>query len=125
MLIDSSDPYSANYLKQMEYVLESLCVGHDTIDVTKQEIPSFENYETVVLLTPDYSALEDKLLPLFEWANNGGRILNLEPLEPTPITKTMLSSLGIEDTRGSLYKNRRVTYQYRFYDWFKRFYLQF
>ncbi|MEG1887787.1 MAG: DUF2194 domain-containing protein, partial [Oscillospiraceae bacterium] len=100
MLVDSSDEYSADYLKEMRFVLDSMSVGYDEIDVTKSDIPSFEKYETVALMVPDFSMLGNSLLPMFEWANNGGKLFNVQPLDPTPITNTMMTHLGIEESRG-------------------------
>ena len=100
VLLDPSDQYSDDYYEQLSDVLQSMSVGYDTVDVLRQDIPPFDRYQTVALLTPDFAALRNHLMPLFDWVDNGGRMLVVQPVTPTPVTKTMMPLLGIHETTG-------------------------
>ena len=42
--------------------------------------------------------MRNHLMPLFDWVDNGGRMLVFQPVTPTPVTKTMMPLLGIHET---------------------------
>lgn len=96
---------SVTSLSQFSVILSDMKVGYDSIDVTTTPIPSFYNYESVILLLPDLESLGDDVITLCEYVRDGGNVLFANTLEKSIYTSVLESKLGIVD---SSYTNTEV-----------------
>ena len=95
LLADSSVSYSVEFYKQMQFILKSISVGYDFVDVRKTDIPDFEKYRSVILCIPDFAIMGSRLQALFDWVNDGGKLFLLCPIEPTTAVRTIIYQLGV------------------------------
>ncbi|MDD2362376.1 MAG: DUF2194 domain-containing protein [Oscillospiraceae bacterium] len=100
LLVDSSVSYSVEFYTQMKFILESMSVGYDFIDIRKTDIPDYGEYNTVVLCIPDFAVMGSKLQSLFNWVNDGGRLFLLCPIEPTTAVRTIIYQIGVVEMGG-------------------------
>lgn len=71
LLYDGENEESLQALEEFEMILTDMKVGHDTVDLTREDY-TFDGYTTAILLINDLSWLEGKLLELDAWVYDGG-----------------------------------------------------
>lgn len=71
LLYDGENEESLQALEEFEMILTDMKVGHDTVDLTREDY-TFDGYATAILLINDLSWLEGKLLELDAWVYDGG-----------------------------------------------------
>lgn len=97
IITDDSDEYAIIFEDRIKEIFDNLCVGYDRVTVESFNAVLLKNYSTAVVIVPDYASLGSNIYVTFDWINNGGRLLNLFPLEPTPVTKTVVRYFGARE----------------------------
>ncbi len=95
VLADSRQTNSVLALEQFEQIFLDMKVGWKLIDVSKDELPSFEDFETVVVLMGDISPLQEHVLNLADWVYRGGSTLFAVTLEKESYLSLIEQKLGI------------------------------
>lgn len=109
IVMDSESEDSKKALEQFERIFMDMKVGYHLVDIRKDELPDFEEYETVTVLMTELSPFKEGILDLCGWVKDGGRVLF-----PLTIQKDSYSTL-IEQKLGIIssgYENAEVSSVY-------------
>ena len=88
LIINSAEESSPH--EHIEFVLTEMCESYRLIDVAVEEIPPWNNYETVVLSVYDLDAIRGDLMTLLDWVEGGGRLM----LAESPWSSTTLNVIA-------------------------------
>lgn len=96
VLTDLGRADCAEVYTQFQRILLDLRVRHQAVDLGTEEAPrGFDGYETVVVLTPDASALGEGLVALCDWVKAGGRAMFAMPMEDGAYTSYLQQKIGV------------------------------
>lgn len=95
VLIDSRQADSQNAEVQFKQILTDMRVPYELCDVAQDTVPSFETYDTAVVLISDISILGEDVLDLCSWVSEGGRAMFALPLQKTSVVDMIAGKLGI------------------------------
>lgn len=95
LVTDSRQPASELALEQFEQIFLDMKVGYLTVDISKESLPDFADFDTAVLLLSDVSPLEMDLLELADWVYAGGRALFAVMPDKEPYITMIEQKLGI------------------------------
>lgn len=104
LLTDHSYTYADAYLQQLEFIMASLWVGYDKLDVASQQLPDLSKYKTVVVAFCNLNHLGNDIMTLCDWVKDGGRVMFAASLQPTTTLSVITQKLGIEEG-GSQYSD--------------------
>ena len=90
VLYNSLEEYSPH--ENIAFVLSEMQVGYRMLDISYEEIPSWNEFKTVILALNDLDAIQDHLLSLLAWTKEGGRTMQAQP----PLAGTALGVIGAE-----------------------------
>ncbi len=97
-LRDSTQENNDIFTEHIREVLKQLRVGYDMIDVSKQKIPGFSTYRTVVIGFQHLDVLGESIVPMCDWVEkDGGRVMLFCTPDASPVYKYISSYLGIEE----------------------------
>lgn len=96
LVIWEDDAQGQMGLELMEDVLSQMKIPYDTVQGENAEKYDLEDYQTVVLAVTRWDILDETLLELQEWVNEGGRFMILYPPENNGSFQILARSLGIE-----------------------------
>ncbi len=105
VLMDSKKADSNSSFSQFNVILSDMKIGYEAIDVSLSPFPSFENYETIIVLLSDLSPLGENVISLCEYVYDGGNVFFANTLEASIYTSVLEGKLGIVD---SSYENTVV-----------------
>lgn len=97
VLSDSRQESNALYEEHMSDVLNIMRVGFDLVDVAKNEIPSFSNYQNTVIAFHDLDALNDRATDLLQWVQSGGSCMLLATPVASPTFHLFSRYMGIAE----------------------------
>lgn len=97
LLVDSSVQDSQKYQKIMTFILDSMSVGYDVVDLKTQKFPALENYQTVVLGVTDLVYLKENISTLSEWVQKGGSLMSAYTFKTGRYFHLLSGKLGIID----------------------------
>ncbi len=90
----------AGFYENIGFVLDSMSVGYQLYDVGGEEaIPSWDQYETVVIALTNLDHMQSCIVSLFDWVEGGGRLLLAEIPEPNATLWGVYKKLGISNER--------------------------
>lgn len=95
LLLDATQENSTEVEAHLTFVLESMRIGYTKFDMADGQIPDLSRYRTVVIGFPCLDVLSGSLFSLFDWVENGGRLMLFSVPEPTPVFQTISRNLGI------------------------------
>ena len=95
VLTDSSQESNELYSGHFVEVLDIMRIGKRVVDVSKEEIPDFTSYKTVVIIFQDLDALGEHAVKLVEWVQNGGRTMLFCAPVGTPTFSFLAKYMGI------------------------------
>lgn len=96
VLTDLGREDSLQAFQTYQQIFLDLKVPYETVDLGDASVPSdFSAYSTLVILTPDMSAIGDALPSLFDWVKNGGRILFGMTLDSDYYSSYVLQKAGV------------------------------
>lgn len=75
-LRDSTQENNNIFTEHIQEVLKQMRVGYDMVDVSKEKIPAFSAYRTVVIGFQHLDVLGESTVPMCEWVEkSGGRAM--------------------------------------------------
>ncbi len=92
----------------IEFVLRTVSVGFDAIDVSKEKSIDPSQYRTVVLALMDLDVMQQSVPALIKWVEGGGQLLAAYSLDPSPTLSAIAGKFGIENTNLDFYEQKRV-----------------
>lgn len=109
VLTDSSCEESVAALAEFDRIFLDMKVGHRTVDVTREVIPAYTDFETLVVLVSDLSKMGERVLDLCQWVNDGGRAMFALTLQKNSYSDLVEHKLGII---SSSHENAHVDFIY-------------
>ncbi len=97
IVLDSRVDISQKYYESMVYILDSLSVGYESVDLATTTLPPLEKYRNVVLSISDLSVLKADLAVLLDWVKSGGHLMNTYTFEPGNYLQGISGKIGILD----------------------------
>ena len=97
LIRDSGEDASLIAYEQVFGILDDMKVGYTEIDVSQEEIPSFEGFCEVIVLLSDLVPMGDKIVELTEWVHRGGAAWFPLTLESSAYLSAISQLLGIDD----------------------------
>lgn len=95
VLFDSQNETSALFIDNFKQLFLDMKIQTDYVDISEEKVPDYNQFQTVVVLTPDLEALGEKALQLMEWVEDGGNVLFAMSLQKDPISTSIEHKLGI------------------------------
>jgi hypothetical protein len=95
ILTDSGDVYSNVFLGNMEYLLDTISVGYDVVDIATESFPNLAPYQTVVCTFPNFDVPGPAIFDLVDWVNEGGQVFFYNPPTPASGLQVIGNWLGI------------------------------
>lgn len=95
VLYNSLEAYSEDFYKNIDFVLSSMSVNFDAVDLAVDEFPELNQYRTAILSFADISAVQQSFPAIFSWVNHGGRLLFAVSMEPSLALSAISNKLGI------------------------------
>lgn len=95
LIANSKEENSVLATIQFRQILKDMKVGFDEVDIATKEMVDFRDYDTIVILIPDLSALGDDIFPMIEWVKDGGRMLFGVTLAQETYLYTVKNHLGV------------------------------
>lgn len=111
VIVDSRQDGVKDAKKQFDRVLLDMKVAHRDVDLAKvdlSDLPAFERYRYVIVLSPSVDALGDKLIDLMSWAKAGGNLMLAMTPEATPSFKAVSSQLGVASVGDGYVKTESI-----------------
>jgi hypothetical protein len=93
LLYDSLDKF--NPYENITYVLSEMRIGYQLTDVSTEEIPAWNQYRTVVVAFSNLDRMQNEILSLLDWVEEGGRVLFAAIPEPNTTLRVICDDLGI------------------------------
>lgn len=104
VLFDSAQDGVSEAREQFERILLDMKIGArwvDTASTDESDIPSFSDYDRIVVLMPALDPIAERIQALSDWVRQGGNLVVGMTLERTEALDALAPTLGIEDA-GSL-----------------------
>jgi hypothetical protein len=98
ILFDSREPYSEDIFKNISFVLSSMSIEYDSIDLASQQFPDISLYRTVIMALANMDTVHQYMPDLFRWVNLGGRLMFAVSIEPTSALSDISSKLGMKES---------------------------
>ena len=95
VLTDSSQEASVQAWPEFERMFMDMRVGVERIDVSREAVPDFAGYETVVVLMSDLAPLGETVLELSSWVERGGSAMFALTLQKNTYVSLIEQKLGI------------------------------
>lgn len=92
---DSTREDSRAAWSQLEQIFLDMKVGWDSADISRESVPPYSRYETVVVLISDLSSLQEDILELCHWVKDGGRAMFALTIERSNYSDLIEHKLGI------------------------------
>lgn len=108
---DGNDGASSDAYEQFCVMLDDMKVSRQEIDVSKQSIPDFYNYERVIVLLADLTPMGTKLLDLCQYVYDGNHAWFPMTLEDNVYFSAIASYIGV-DQIGPTYHATEKIYLY-------------
>lgn len=103
LIRNSNEVSSVLAYEQFYYILNDMKVGYEDIDLSIEAIPSFEDYEVVVVLIADVTPMGETLITLTDWVKAGGNAYFPLSLEGNPFSDAIMQKLGVNDVAPDYY----------------------
>lgn len=110
LLYDSKGIEGISILNNMRYTLNSMRVDFDLVDVRKERLGNFDNYQTIVIAFMDLENISDRGNDLMDWVDGGGRLLFAIRPDPSLAFNEIYKRVGIlaksddlENTTGLIF----------------------
>ena len=95
VIYNSSEAYSEDINKNINFVLSSMRVNFEAVDIALNKFPELNKYKTAILSFADISAVQQSFPAIFSWVNEGGRLLFAISMEPSLALSDISRKLGI------------------------------
>lgn len=95
VIYNFEDEASLDAKEEFDTILLDMRIGYDEVDVSKTELPLFENYENAVLLISNLDVLGEKVIELCDFVEEGGNVLFALTLQKSSALSIIESKLGI------------------------------
>ena len=95
LLYDSKGIEGPDLHENMRYVLDSMRVEYDAIDVAADDMRTFDRYQSVVIALTDLEKISTDALALMDWVEKGGRLLFAIRPDPSATFTAIYRKLGI------------------------------
>lgn len=96
IIYNSDYDVSVNTKSNIAYVLDSMKVSFDTVDLIYEELPDLSKYSTAVLAISDYELLGERYLQFTQWVRDGGRAFLAIAPAYSPVFEAIYAKLGIQ-----------------------------
>lgn len=103
LLHDNGNLASRSAYEQFVYILSDMKVGYYAVDISTARIPSFSDYNEVIVLLSDLTFLGEKLTALTNWVKAGGAAYFPLTLDGNVFSDTIFQKLGINDASPDYY----------------------
>ena len=108
LLRNSGDIASVLAYEQFYYILDDMKVGYNDVDISTESIPSFSDYDEVIVLLSDIAPLGEKLVALTDWVKGGGNAYFPLTLEGNQFFDAIMQKLGIDDVSPDYYEVKNI-----------------
>lgn len=88
----------ADLHSNIQFVLDSTCVGYDAVDAQKMEPVDPAKYRTVILALMDLDLIQQSILPILDWVEAGGQLLVAYAPDPSTTLSAISGKLGLDNT---------------------------
>jgi hypothetical protein len=95
VLYNSNEDNTKDVYKNINYVLSSMRVNFDSVDLALKQFPKLNQYRTAILSFADISTVQQSFPVIFDWVNQGGRLLFAISMEPSIALSEISNKLGI------------------------------
>ena len=102
VLFDAMGVEGAKVIETVSYTLQSMRVRCDAIDVNGVERINFDQYQTVVLAFTDLDKVQNQILELFDWVEQGGWVLFAIRPDPSQSFTAIYRKVGISSKNDQL-----------------------
>lgn len=101
LILTSDEDICEVYLDMVELVCTGMKVGYDIYRVNEGFDESIlDDYDTAIVIFQDWTVFDDKLMLVFSWVKNGGRLLAAVTPEVDAHFNAVSAKFGIELTDG-------------------------
>ena len=111
LIYDSSNETSASAISNFKQIFEDMKVGTTYVDVAKETIPDFSDFETVVVLTPNLEPFGEAALRLMNWVEAGGNVMFAMTLQKDSVVSIIEQKIGIINSSYSYAEVGEVSIQ--------------
>ncbi len=98
VLWNSGKADSKEAMEQFEVILTDMKQGFESLDLAKDELCDFDDYETVIVLLSELDVLGVDIISLCDMVYEGGNVLFALTLSKSPYTSIIENKLGILDS---------------------------
>ena len=105
VLVNSEEANSRLAWEDMEGVFSQLKVEADYVDVSKEAVPAYTEYERVVLAVVDSSVIGEKAYELLDWVKGGGGVMVYFPPQGDFFFRALSSQMGVQEAGWEMYES--------------------
>lgn len=103
LLHSSKDTTSCIAYEQFAVILEDMKVGHITVDLAKDTMPSFNGFSQIIVLLSDLTPLAQSVTDLCSFVHSGGAAWFPLVLETNVYSSAISQAIGIDDLSPDYY----------------------
>ena len=104
LLRNSGETASVLAYNQFIYIFGDMKVGYADVDLSAEAVPSFADYDEVIVLLSDLSPMGDALVTLIEWVKGGGAAYFPLTLEGNMYSDSLWQKIGVKDASPSFHE---------------------
>ena len=98
ILYSPSNEYSAKYEKNLKIVLKHMRICSETIELSRTDTVSFQDYDLVILASMDWNEMEEPMARLIDYVEKGGSLFaGILPEDTAGQFASLYRKLGIID----------------------------
>ena len=114
LLSNSQDETSKRALDQYQQILKDMRVGYQVLDVSKQAIPDFKQYERVIVLLANLDDMRESVFKLVDWTQDGGQTLFGVAMVQSDTLSAIQDQLGIAQAVDGMAKVESISFSPKF-----------
>lgn len=101
LLLWENDAGGKSGMEMMGEVLDQMKIGYDAVEGQDAANIRLEDYETIVISMTHLGLLDEKILEILDWVEEGGCMMMVYPPENDGILRSIAGRLGIEQVGDS------------------------
>lgn len=94
-IYDSKNETSAAMIDNFQRIFVDMKVKTTYVDIAKDSLPDFTEFQTVTVLTPDLEPLGDNAIKLMNWVESGGQVMFAMTLQKDDVVSVIEQRLGV------------------------------
>ena len=98
LLVDSGYFGYSGDITEAEFVLNSMCIGYDLVDVAIDDLPDVNKYENILIMVPDLMKIGEEIFSICDWVYDGGNVAFLVAPYSSAALDAISSKFGVINT---------------------------